>query len=30
MHSKYDSKVGNMSTGVGRFNNNQVVVCLIN
>jgi hypothetical protein len=28
MHDEYDSKVGSMSMGVGRLNNNQVVGCL--
>jgi hypothetical protein len=28
MHDNYDSKVGSMSIGVGRLNNNQVVICL--
>jgi hypothetical protein len=28
MHGEYDSMVGNMSTGVGHLNNNQVVICL--
>jgi hypothetical protein len=28
MHGDYDSKVGSMSIGVGRLNNNQVVICL--
>ncbi len=28
MHGEYGSKVGSMSIGVGRLNNNQVVICL--
>jgi hypothetical protein len=28
MHIEYDNKVGNMSMGVGRLNNYQVMVCL--
>jgi hypothetical protein len=27
MHGEYDIKVGSMGMGLGRLNNNQVVVC---